>query len=147
MFDAADERTLMQRLLYISTTRKPLDGKTLEDILRISRRNNASVGVTGLLVVGGRRFLQALEGPSDAVMEVFDRIARDPRHFAIVRLSTRQIETRLFGDWAMGCRKAGPAGKTGGTLQDIVAHLVAAIDDVAIRAEFTAFAALHSAAA
>ena len=137
----------MQRLLYISTARKPLDDKTLEGILRISRRNNAAVGVTGLLVVGGRRFLQALEGPSDAVTQVFDRIARDARHFAIVRLSTTEVETRLFGDWAMGCRNAGPAGEKGGTLQDIVAHLVASIDDVAIRAEFMAFAALHSAAA
>lgn len=137
----------MQRLLYISTTRAPLDGIALDGILRISRRNNAAVGVTGLLVVGGRRFLQALEGPNDAVAQVYDRIARDPRHFAIVRLSTKEVETRLFGDWAMGCRKAGFAGETSGTLQDIVARLVAPIDDVSIRAEFTDFATLHSAAA
>ena len=51
----------MHRLLYISTARSPLPKAELETLLRISRRNNVAVGVTGLLIVGGRRFLQALE--------------------------------------------------------------------------------------
>ena len=136
----------MHRLLYISTAREPLDEQTLDAILRVSRRNNIAVGVTGLLVVGGRRFLQVLEGPADAVTQIFDRIARDSRHFAVVRLSTKAIETRLFGDWAMGYRNVGLAGDANGALPDIVARLVTPIDDMALRAEFTQFAALHVAA-
>ncbi len=64
----------MIRLIYISTARSELSTVELEGILRISRRNNAAVGVTGLLIVGGRRFLQALEGPADAVVQTYDRI-------------------------------------------------------------------------
>jgi hypothetical protein len=90
------------RLIYISTARSELSAAELEGVLRASRRNNAAVGVTGLLVVGGRRFLQALEGPADAVAQTYDRIKADGRHFAAVTLDNRPIAERSFPDWAMG---------------------------------------------
>ena len=138
----------MQRLLYISTARDGFDETELDGILRISRRNNAAVGVTGLLVVGGRRFLQVLEGPDDAVATVFERISRDPRHFAVVRLSRKPIETRAFGEWAMGYRSARVHTAADGSrdLRVIVEPLVATIEDPMLRAEFVEFAALHAAA-
>lgn len=137
----------MQRILYISTARETLDAVALDSILKVSRRNNAAVGVTGLLVVGGRRFLQVLEGPDHQVAGVFDRIARDDRHFAVVKLSKKTIETRLFGEWAMGYRAvAADTMRDGDGLSAIVERLIAPIDDIALRAEFTAFAALHAAA-
>jgi hypothetical protein len=138
----------MQRILYISTARDGFDEAALDGILRSSRRNNAAVGVTGLLVVGGRRFLQVLEGPEDAVASVFERISRDPRHFAVVRLSRKTIETRTFGEWAMGYRSARKIDADGQQrdLRAIVEHLVEPIDDALLRAEFTEFATLHAAA-
>lgn len=144
----------MHRILYISTAREKLDKHALDGILRVSRRNNAAVGVTGLLVVGGRRFLQVLEGADLAVTSVFDRIARDNRHFAVVKLLRKPIEQRVFGEWAMGYRTVTDTivldrdDKTGSTpgLSEIVARLVEPIDDVPLRAEFIAFAALHAAA-
>ena len=138
----------MQRILYISTARSDFDPAALDGILRASRRNNAAAGVTGLLLFGGRRFLQALEGPEPAVAGVFDRIARDPRHFAVVKLSRKTIETRMFGEWAMGYRPVRTPGDSFETddLRTIVERLVEPIDDVTLRAEFTSFAALHAAA-
>jgi len=138
----------MQRILYISTARDGFDEAALDGILRSSRRNNAAVGVTGLLVVGGRRFLQVLEGPEEAVASVFERISRDPRHFAVVRLSRKTIETRTFGEWAMGYRSARKIDADGQQrdLRAIVQHLVEPIDDALLRAEFTEFATLHAAA-
>ena len=138
----------MQRILYISTARDGFDEAALDGILRSSRRNNAAVGVTGLLVVGGRRFLQVLEGPEEAVASVFERISRDPRHFAVVRLSNKTIETRAFGEWAMGYRSARVVDRNGQKrdLRAIVEQLVAPIDDPMLRAEFNEFATLHAAA-
>ena len=58
----------MLQLVYISTSRAPLiSDDLLNSVLTVSRRNNAAAGISGLLVAGGRRFLQALEGPRDAV--------------------------------------------------------------------------------
>lgn len=140
----------MQRILYISTARQTPDVASLDSILRISRRNNAAVGVTGLLVVGGRRFLQVLEGPDAAVAGVFERISRDDRHFAVVKLSTKTVDTRLFGEWAMGYRAATGGALDGeaanASLPEIVERLVEPIDDIQLRAEFTSFATLHAAA-
>ncbi len=135
----------MHRLLYISTARTVPDAAMIASILGRSRINNAAVGVTGMLVVGGRRFLQTLEGPTDAVFGVFQRIATDPRHFAIVELANEPIETRSFEGWAMGYRP-GATARDGDRLRDVVEAMTASIVDPNLRAYFTSFADLHDAA-
>ena len=135
----------MIRLLYISTSRQRPTPADLADILRTSRRNNAAVGVSGLLIVGGRRFLQALEGPQDAVMATYHRIAQDPRHYAIVQLTCETIAERQFGDWAMGAQ-AGKAPGEAATISAAVASLVAPITDPSLRGYFTGFAERQAAA-
>ena len=134
----------MLRLIYISTARKPITRPELGTILRSSRKNNVKVDVTGLLVAGERRFLQALEGPSDAVDATFERIRGDARHFAAVVLSRRIVDERAFGTWAMGCQLSTLAGGTGNVATD-VSFLVRRIEDSAVRAEFEQFAALQAA--
>ena len=61
--------------------------------------------ITGLLYADGVRFLQALEGPADAVEAAYARITADPRHKAQVVLSRREVDTREFGDWEMAERR------------------------------------------
>lgn len=100
----------MLQLVYISspdTAQGPVDAPT---ILRTSRRNNRRDGITGLLFTDGTRFLQAIEGPTDAVNAAFARIKADPRHRAVVVLSERDIEAREFGDWEMAERVPGDEG-------------------------------------
>jgi hypothetical protein len=134
----------MIRLLYISTSRAPLVGGELDAILRVSRRNNRAVGVTGLLVVGGRRFLQALEGPEAAVLATFERIRADPRHFAVVILARSTITERQFGDWAMGHQPGAALGAEASVSADVEA-LIAPIDNPVIHAYFHQFALQHAA--
>lgn len=135
----------MIRLLYISTARAPVTPELLSDILRTSRRNNAAAGVTGLLIVGGRRFLQALEGPAEAALTTYARIARDPRHFAIVQLARETITERQFPDWAMGAQ-AGPAAGADAPVPDAIAALIAPIQDETLRGYFTGFTQTRAAA-
>jgi len=132
------------RLIYISTARSELTKVELDGILRTSRRNNAAVGVTGLLIVGGRRFLQALEGPSDAVMQTYDQIKADARHFAAVTLDNRPISQRGFPDWAMGHQPSN-AFRADGSVAEDVAALIAPITEPTMRAYFAEFAKKHAA--
>ena len=118
----------------------------LEAILATSRRNNGRDGVTGLLLAGGRRFLQALEGPSDAVLATYGRICADPRHGALVQLGCRTIEARQFGDWSMAFQHGGAAG-IGTDLRSAVLRLTASLDDPNLCAQFQGFAELHARAA
>lgn len=133
----------MIRLLYISTTRTPLPAADVDAILRASRRNNKACGVTGLLVVGGRRFLQVLEGPEEAVIATFERIRSDPRHFAVVVLNKATIVTRSFGDWAMGLQPSGTLQHDAPIAVDVDA-MIESIDDANIRANFAQFARQHA---
>ena len=133
----------IRRVLYISTARRPLEPAECDAILRTSRRNNARVGLTGLLVTGGRRFLQVLEGDPTEVSTVLARIAADPRHFALVTLSDQAVAARGFPQWAMG-HSAGAADA--GTTADL-ATLTAAITDPSLRAYFEGFAQTHARAA
>ena len=135
----------MIRLLYISTARNQVTSEMLADILRASRRNNAMVEVSGLLIVGGRRFLQALEGPNDAVLATYARIQRDPRHFACVQLASETIAERQFPGWAMGAQ-AGKAPGSDAAVSEAVTALIAPIADPSLRGYFSGFAQRQAAA-
>ena len=135
----------MHRLLYISTAREELTPTEIDTLLTTSRRNNAAVGVTGLLVVGGRRFLQALEGPEAAVRATFERIGRDPRHFAVVKFADGAIASRSFAGWNMGCQPGASLFGVSAVAEDVAA-LVAPIADPVLRGYFTGFAERRAAA-
>lgn len=139
--------TTMLQLLYISTARAPITTAMCDNILAISRRNNRASGITGLLIAGKRRFLQALEGPDHAVLAAYDRIAGDPRHYACVILSRRQVEQRSFGDWAMGFTAGGDDSLAIADSGAVLAALIAPIEDPTLRAQFAGFTDVQSNAA
>ena len=130
----------MIQLCYISTARPQVDWDAVDEILAVSRRNNARANVTGLLLFNGKRFLQLLEGAPAQVEATYLRIARDDRHFAVVKLSERQIEEREFGGWDMAFERF-PADRT----RDAVSAKVAELTNAAspnVRALFTSYAAI-----
>ncbi|MCW3797384.1 BLUF domain-containing protein [Sphingomonas sp. BN140010] len=133
----------MEQIIYISTSRAPVrpTDEELQHILSVSRRNNARDGLSGLLVVGGRRFLQVLEGPSEALNRAFNRIRGDERHFAVVELTRRAIEQRSFPEWDMGFEVQGKH------LTEVVGKLIADVEDPLLRAQVDGFAKIHSKAA
>lgn len=97
----------MLQLVYISSAQMPIGN--IGDVLLSSRRNNTRDQITGLLYADQGRFLQALEGPEDAVDATFQRIRQDDRHFGVVVLSRRTVDVREFGEWAMAHRSPGQA--------------------------------------
>lgn len=133
----------MEQIIYISTSRAPIrpSEEEVQNILSVSRRNNARDGLSGLLVVGGRRFLQVLEGPSDLLDRAFKRIRGDERHFAVVELTRRPISERSFPNWDMGFEQDGQR------LTEIVGKLITDLDDPLLRAQIEGFADIHSQAA
>lgn len=90
----------LQRLIYVS---KPV-GFTYEmydDILSVSRRNNARDYVTGALLYDDYFNLQLLEGPRGAVNSCFFRIIKDKRHRDIHIIAGEDVTCRLFAEWQM----------------------------------------------
>ena len=136
----------MFQLVYISTAREPITAEMRDQILAASRRNNVRNQVTGLLVAGKRRFLQALEGPEQAVLDTYARIKGDPRHHALVLLTGRSVEARAFGNWSMAFEQGDDAGQPP-DLHAAVDALTASLTDKSLRAHFLGFAELQDRAA
>ena len=128
----------MFRLVYISTARHPIDERQREQILAVSRRNNLADGLTGLLVIGRRRFLQCLEGERSSVMCAFNRISADPRHYACVVLASGEVAARQFPHWAMG-QVSADEGRDGADIGEVAASMIASLSDKVLRAQFTGF--------
>ena len=96
----------MIRLIYRSRSLLPGSGLAaqqdgLADILRVARANNASLQVTGALVLYDDWFAQVLEGPERAVTTLFDKIRSDARHEGVTLDQSEPVKARLFGHWAM----------------------------------------------
>ncbi len=106
--------TSLHRIIYVS--RSLLHGDEdqvaaeLRRILAVSRRNNASEGLTGALLLGQGSFAQVLEGPIVAVERAFERIQDDPRHADLVVVEVGAAATRAFPDWSMAFAGAAAAG-------------------------------------
>jgi len=109
-------------LVYASRAVRTLDGPALDALLEQARENNVQAGITGVLIAGGERFVQALEGADDAVHEVFSRIAVDRRHYDVRILADEPAHERRFGEWSMGLRHADR-----GALDDFDARLADAV--------------------
>jgi Sensors of blue-light using FAD len=89
-------------LMYASRAAATVDHEALLAILKKSKLNNTSSGVTGLLCFSGGIFLQVLEGGRTTVSQLYNRIATDPRHSEVVLLNYEEISERRFAGWAMG---------------------------------------------
>lgn len=105
--DSGTQKDPCFRLIYRSRSllpNKPEDGDTgLAEILRISRTNNRSRGVTGALVLyeHKQRFAQVLEGTEKEVQDLFARIKADARHDHVEIREAESATDRLFNRWAM----------------------------------------------
>lgn len=91
----------MLSLIYVSSSVKILNDAELLDILKISRSNNETREVTGMLLYKGGNFMQVLEGPEESVNALMEKIKADPRHKDVSILSREQIQTRQFPSWEM----------------------------------------------
>lgn len=102
----------METVIYTSAA--ICEAPDLEAILEISRRNNAAAGLSGVLLFAEGNFIQALEGPKQALDATYERILADSRHRQIIELYRVSVTERNFPDWSMGCRKLSTPRAPGG---------------------------------
>jgi hypothetical protein len=99
---------MIKRLKYVSRSSRPMTDDEVDAIGRVSAEYNRARGITGVLVEISGVFFQVIEGPRDAVDELFREIRRDTRHQEVLVLSTMDgCESRLFPDWDMKTVRVG----------------------------------------
>lgn len=91
-------------IVYTCVARQDMSESDIQEILAVSRRNNPSKGITGILFYRGNQFLQVLEGGEAVVRRLLDTILCDPRQKGLAVLDESTVAERMFGQWAMNYR-------------------------------------------
>jgi len=89
------------RLIYSSEAAPGLAEADLEGMLVESRFRNRAHGITGVLVFVEGAFLQILEGEKEDVLDLMERISRDPRHHGVKVFYEQEVEERAFPSWSV----------------------------------------------
>jgi hypothetical protein len=94
----------MEKLIHLIYSSRAVGSITPADLLKIlekARRTNAELGISGMLLNIDASFFQVLEGEDDKVTNLYERIGRDKRHTAVIKLISEPIDKRDFADWTM----------------------------------------------
>lgn len=91
----------LRSIVYVSSATELLSSDAFQELLSVSRRNNAAVGIGGILLYWDGNFLQYIEGPDDQLDLLMSKVAQDPRHNGLIVLERENIESRAFPDWTM----------------------------------------------
>jgi hypothetical protein len=91
----------MHHIIYSSQAKGDMTLTTLVVLLMQARFLNERHHVTGALVYGDSQFMQIMEGEESVVKDLYERVARDPRHHNVRKLADKTIETRSFAQWSM----------------------------------------------
>lgn len=91
----------MIHLVYLSKAVHPLSDADLEHLLDQCHRNNARLGITGILFYSHGHIAQLMEGEAEAVDALYERITQDGRHSDLRQLVHKPIPARSFASWSM----------------------------------------------
>ena len=129
----------MRQIAYFSTAAEPQSAPLVHHILLASRTNNGRDGITGLLVAGGNRYLQVIEGDTRPLRALYATIRNDRRHLAVTTLLDRPILERAFADWSMAYRREPELGQFDSFPQTL-RYLTQEVSDSALRRQIELFA-------
>jgi hypothetical protein len=73
-----------------------LSPSELDEILLKSRVNNASLGITGILLFNLGSFFQVLEGEKVTVETLYEKISKDKRHNKTTKIIMEPIKKCSF---------------------------------------------------
>lgn len=91
----------MLRLIYTSAATSTMSQAEKRALVEESKLNNAQYGIIGVLIFMNNDFLHILEGPDEAVEQLFDHLRADARHHQIMLLTKEPIEDFTFDQAAL----------------------------------------------
>ena len=92
----------MINLIYFSAASYLYTNKELLDLLKICRKKNGVLNITGLMIYHEGSIIQILEGEAENVHTLYNQISKDSRHKSLLKVIDTGIEKRSFSDWSMG---------------------------------------------
>lgn len=93
---------IQYQIVYYSEATKLFTEEEIIDLLTKANQYNSARGITGCLVYANNKFIQLLEGDHDKVVELYEKIKKDPRHKNILTVIEMSVGQKLFPSWGMG---------------------------------------------
>ena len=93
---------IQYQIVYYSEATKVFSEQEVIDLLTKANQYNSSRGITGCLVYANNKFIQLLEGEHDVVVELYEKIKKDPRHKNLLTVIEMSVSQKLFPNWGMG---------------------------------------------
>ena len=87
---------------YISNFARDLRKDSINELIDFVKEHNTKNNITGLLILKNKHFFQILEGDSEQIDRLFNKIKIDPRHKNIITLLDTKIEGKIFNDYNGG---------------------------------------------
>ncbi len=81
---------------YVSTARRSLSETEIRQILDDSEINNDKQNITGLLLYSEGNFFQIIEGNQQQIIQLYETIKDDSRHYNIIKLFGKEIQKEAF---------------------------------------------------
>lgn len=88
-------------LSYISKATQDMGVLALIRLTDQAAQLNQRLNITGVLFYENQHFGQTIEGPRSAVMNLWEKIQKDPRHHHVRLLELNDIDARRFPGWSM----------------------------------------------
>lgn len=95
---------MIYRLIYTSKAAPNVTDADFRTISMFSSLWNKRNNISGLLLHYDGKIMQVLEGPQDAVEQLFRKIEKDERHFDVRLELSEASSVKIFQDWSMGYR-------------------------------------------
>ena len=93
---------MLYKLIYVSSAAGLYDAEHYRKIANAAKDYNKSMGISGLLLLYNETIFQLLEGPKEAIENLYAKIEKDTRHKNPLCLTFEPIKAREFKNWAMG---------------------------------------------
>lgn len=81
---------------YVSTAERSLSETEIRQILNDSEVNNNKQNITGLLLYSEGNFFQIIEGDQKQIVQLYETIEDDSRHFNVIKLFGKEINKESF---------------------------------------------------
>jgi len=95
---------MLHQVIYISYLKKPFNEYDFFSQLMLSRQNNVQNNITGMLFYASGKYIQLIEGPKNAVVQLMGNIHHDECHYDIEVLADMPVNYRNFADRSMDYR-------------------------------------------
>jgi hypothetical protein len=95
---------MLSQLVYVSNRKSTCTQSEIDKILASCKKNNPALDITGVLLFSDTKFIQLVEGEAKIIMDLYDKIKKDPRHSNPMMISYNPISEKTFPSWHMASK-------------------------------------------